>query len=145
MIPQHKYSLPDIIRFLADKIGCTENEIKENSDLLNDLGCCGDDYDELMDEFGKKFNVQMDSHLWYFHNEDEGSVHSWDSMLFKAPYEMVDHISVTPMILLDSANQGTWTITYPEHHLPKRRYDILTNQILWVLIFVFVLLYECSH
>ena len=144
MTKQSKYSLQDIVVFLADTIGCAEGELKENSDLLNDLGCCGDDFHELIDKFGEKFNVQMDSYLWYFHNEDEGSLAGWNSMLFKAPYEMVDYIPVTPMVLLDSANQGKWTITYPEHHLPKRRYDVLTDQILLVLIFVFVLLYKCA-
>jgi hypothetical protein len=45
-------------------------------------------------------------------------------------------------MLLDFANKGKWDITYPDHRLPKKRYDILINQmfagglLLWILIWL---------
>jgi len=139
-----KYSLDDIIRFIIDRTGCDKEEVKAESDLQNDLGCSGDDFDELISEYSAKFKVDMSSYLWYFHSEEEGHSNSIGKILFKTPYERVKHIPITPALLLNSANHGKWLITYPEHSLPKRRYDILINQIL-VVTFVMFLLYKCSR
>lgn len=38
---------------------CAEEEVLENSDLVNDLGCDGDDFGELIDKFSKDYNVNI--------------------------------------------------------------------------------------
>ncbi len=144
MVTPTKCSLNDIMQFIIDKTGCKTDEVNAESDLLNDLGCSGDDFDELISEYSTKFNVDMSSYLWYFHSDEEGHSNSIGRIFFKAPYERVKHIAVTPTLLLDSANQGKWLLTYPPHTLPKRRYDILVNQILIILFIVF-LIYKCSR
>ena len=137
-----KYSLENIIDLIVEKTGCSKSEISEQSDLLNDLGCCGDDFFELIDKFAKRFNVDMTAYLWYFHNEEEGHANSIGRIFFKAPYEKVKHIPVTPQILLESANIGKWIINYPVHNLPKRRYDIMVNMFL-VIAFILFIIYKC--
>jgi hypothetical protein len=132
-----KYSLIDIVNFIVHKTGCKENEVTPSCDIKNDLGCWGDDFHELIDEYSKKFNVDMTSYLWYFHSNEEGL--SIGGIFIKPPYERVTLISVTPTILLDCANQGKWLLKYPEHNLPKRRYDILINQILVFLSITFLI------
>lgn len=136
-----KYSLTDITNFVIDKTGCEENEVTPNCDIEKNLGCWGDDFDELIDEYSKKFNVDMTSYLWYFHTNEEGQ--SIGGIFFKAPYERVTRIPVTPAILLDYANHGKWLMTYPEHYLPRRRYDILINQIL-IFVLIAFLIYKCA-
>jgi hypothetical protein len=138
------YTSNDIIRFIVDKSGCSEDEVTLTADLDNDLGCTGDGFDELIVEFAKKFNVDMNSYRWYFHTNEEGHTNSIGRLFFKAPNERVNHIAVTPTVLLESANSGRWTINYPENPLPKRRYDILINQLL-VLAFLLFLIYKCSR
>lgn len=137
------YSIEEIKSFIVDKTGCEENEVSSNCDLMNDLGCSGDDFHELIDDYAKKYKVNMDNYLWYFHTDEEGHSNSIGRIFFKAPYERVMQIPVTPTILLESANEGKWLLTYPEHSLPKRRYDILINQIVVVLFIVFVI-YKCA-
>ena len=83
----------------------------------------------------------MNSYLWYFHTDEEGN--SFGSGFFKPPNERVKHIPVTAEVLLKSANEGKWTIEYPEHKIPKRRYDIIINQIL-ILLAVIILIYKCA-
>ena len=134
------YFLEDIMKFIIDKTGCTKEDVNDESDLVNDLGCSGDDFHELIDEYAKKFNVDMTSYLWYFHGDEEGQ--NIGALFFKPPYKRVKHIPLTPSILLACANQGKWTVIYPEHKLPKRRYDILIN-VLLILVYITVILYKC--
>lgn len=139
-----KFHLSDIVSFVMTKTGCAEDEIRPDSDIDVDLGCTGDDFHELIEEYSSKFGVDIKSYLWYFHTTEEGHVTSLGRALYKSPYELVVHIAVTPTILLDSANCGTWIIEYPEHVLPHRRNDILLNHIL-ILIFIVLVIYKCSQ
>ena len=137
------YSFEEIKSFIVDKTGCEENEVTSNCDLMNDLGCSGDDFHELIDDYAKKYKVNMDNYLWYFHTDEEGHSNSIGRIFFKVPYERVKQIPVSPALLLESANEGRWLLTYPGHSLPKRRYDILINQIVIVLFIIFVI-YKCA-
>ena len=130
------YSLDDIIEFIKEQTAA--KKVSTNDDLLNDLGCSGDDHHELMEDYSKKFNVDMSTYLWYFHADEEGQ--SFGSVFFKPPYTRVKHIPVTPQILLEFANKGKWDIKYPEHALPKRRHDILINKVI-VGLFLVCLIY----
>jgi hypothetical protein len=129
----------EIIEFLKDKTGA--DNVSEHSDIANDLGIDGDDYDELIHEFSKKYNVDVSSCLWYFHYSEEGSWNSIGGAFFQPPDKKVNHIAVTPIMLSEFTNKGKWDIQYPEHKLPKRRNDIIINQIL-VIGFIAYLLYK---
>ena len=137
------YSVDDIKSFIVDRTGCEEKEVTSTCDLMNDLGCSGDDFHELIDEYSKKFNIYLNNYLWYFHTDEEGHSNSIGRIFFKAPYERVTQIPVTPTLLLDSANVGKWVLTYPEYSLPKRRNDILVNQVIVVMFIIFVI-YKCT-
>lgn len=144
MVDTTKHSIEEIKRFIVDKTGCEYDEVKADADIDHDLGCTGDDFHELINEYSDKFNVNMESYLWYFHTYDEGHSNSIGRIFFKKPYERVKHIAVTPNVLLESACAGKWTIEYPEHELPNRRYDILINQVV-VVVFIIFVIYKCSR
>ena len=134
------YSQEQIDSFIKEKTGI--DKLKPGDDLLNDQGVCGDDFHELIDEYAKIFNVDMTGYLWYFHAGEEGGWNSIGGSFFKPPYERVIHIPVTPALLLESANKGRWDIQYPPHKLPKRRWDIIINQVLFVVVIAWAL-YSC--
>ncbi len=127
-----------IIDFLKDKIGT--DDIKADSDLYSDLGVYGDDFDELISDYSKQFTVNMDKYLWYFHTTEEGGQWSIGGLFFTPPYKRIQRIPVTPTMLTDFANKTQWDIDYPDHKLPKRRWDLLINQLLviglltWLLV-----------
>ena len=121
-----KYSEENIISFLTDLLAC--EKITSQTDIFSDLGVVGDDFHEMIEKYSKIFKVDMTSYLWYFHADEEG--HSIVGSFFKAPYERVKRITVTPKMQTDFANKGKWSIAYPEHTLPKRRYDIIINRVL---------------
>ncbi len=110
----------------------------ETSDIERDLGCTGDDFSEFMEKYSKEFKVDMTNYLWYFHHHEEGN--SFGSNLFRAPNELVDRIPITPKLLFEFAEKGKWDLNYPGHKLPKRRYDIIANQI-FVLLLIILAIY----
>jgi hypothetical protein len=134
------YTQEDIDNFIKQTSG--GEVLKPNDDLMNDQGIGGDDFHELIDKYAKTFNVDMAGYLWYFHADEEGGLNSIGSSFFKPPYERVDHIPVTPEKLLDFANKGCWDMEYPPHKLPKRRWDLVINGILFI-IFLGWALYSC--
>lgn len=135
---EQQYSINDVVKFIVAQTGCGEAEVEPNVDLLNDLGCSGDDFDDLIEAYAKEFHIDISAYLWYFHTDEEGN--NIGGMFFKPPYERVKHIPVTPDLLLKYANVGKWEMIYPDHVLPKRRYDIIINSIL-VIGTISVLIY----
>src|SRR5690349_5885366 len=112
-------TIEDIIKLIVEKTGCRESEVRINADIDNDLGCTGDDFDELIAEFAQRFDVDMNSYLWYFHTYEEGHTHNIGRWFVKVPPESIERIPVTPSVLLESANLKVWSIVYPAHSVPK--------------------------
>lgn len=131
--------LAEIIDFLKEITGA--NNVSEYSDIANELGVDGDDYDEFVQEFSKRYKVDISPYLWYFHCSEEGSWNSIGSFFFRSPDKRVKHIPVTPAMLAEFTKTGKWDVEYPEHKLPKRRYDLLINQAL-VIAFILFLIFK---
>lgn len=124
------YSQEEIDNFIKEKTGI--NRLMPSDDLLNDKGVCGDDFHELIDDYAKNFNVDMTGYRWFFHADEEG----WNIIggFFFKPHKMVTHIAVTPALLRYMANKGHWDMEYPPHNLPKQRWDIIINQVLFIIV-----------
>ncbi|WP_214229585.1 DUF1493 family protein [Pedobacter sp. B4-66] len=130
-----KYTIENIIDFLKEQ--SLEDEINPQTNVCDDIGMSGDDFDEMMTAFAEKFSVDMTSYLWYFHAEEEGS---WTSLsLFPRANEQVKRIPLTPTILTDFANLGKWSVIYPEHKVTLTEYnDYFTLSIFIILIGVII-------
>ena len=89
--------------------------------------------DELLTAYSEDFKVNMELYIWYFHTTDEGQ--NFGSLFFKPPNKRVEQIQITPHLLNEFAELGKWSIDYPEHSIPKHRYDIIFNQIICLIIF----------
>jgi len=135
------YQIDEILKFVGNHTGCALDEVHETSDIVNDLGCDGDDFGELIDKFSKDYKVDISSYRWYFHHTEEGN--NFGGSIFRPPNERVERIPVTPGMLFGFANTGKWEMQYPEHKLPKRRYDIIINQLLLVGFLCFAI-YKCA-
>jgi len=130
------YQIEDIYKFLEKHL--FDDPVKPDSDIFDDFGCVGDDFHELIEDYRNTFKVDMSDYLWYFHGDEEGN-NFFAMHLVDPPYKRVKRIPVTPTMLLDYANTGKWSIDYPEHTLPKRRYDLIFNQILIVGLILYAL------
>lgn len=126
----------EIIQFLKEET--YEDSITSDTDIFNDCGVSGDDSHELIEKYHKKYTVDMSNYLWYFHCDEEGTG-SIGGLFFKAPYKRVNRILITPKMLTEFANSKKWKIDYPEHNLPKYRYDLLINQILFLFILIWLI------
>src|SRR5580765_2005530 len=128
--------IDEIFRFIEIQAGL-DDDVNENSDIFNDLGCTGDDFHELINAYAMQFNVDMNLYLWYFHTDEEGQ--NIGGVFFRPPYQRVTRIPITPRMLLNFARTGKWLVEYPSHKLPKRRYDILINYALIVGLISFII------
>ena len=137
-------TIEEIVDFTKDFL--KEDNIFPDTDIFS-LGIYGDDMDEFLGSYHKKYNVNFDNYLWYFHNEEEISNNfSIGKIFFKPPYHSVERIPITPEILTKFANTKVWEIDYPEHQLPKYRYDVLIDQIIFgglALIIIYISLKDC--
>ena len=77
--------LAEILQFAKGQTGF--DEVLENSDIVNELGCNGDDFDELMVEFARRYKVDMSSYRWYFHHCEEGQ--NIGGLFFSPPNQRV--------------------------------------------------------
>jgi acyl carrier protein len=124
--------LKDIYLFIEQALGIDANILKPDSDLFEDFGVFGDDLFELIDEFSEKYDVNIDNFLWYFHSPEEAS--SLFGIIFSPPNKRVSRIAITPDILVQYDNQKCWRLEYPAHEIPKRRWDILLSQLLFLAL-----------
>ena len=129
-------TITEIIEFVKERTG--HAVVTEDTGIENDLGCCGDDFHELIEVYAVRFNVDMSGYLWYFHCTDEGmpGIGEW---LFKPPYDRVKSIPVTPRMLFEYAEIGKWNLQYPEHKIPKRRYDTMINMIVLIITLIWMI------
>ena len=126
----------EIIELIKDHSGISE--IIETSDIYS-LGISGDDFHELIEKYAKMYKVDMSNYIWYFHADEEGN--SIGGHFFAPPYERVERIPVTPMMLLQFANKGKWEISYPEHVIPSKRYDIIINRVIMACFLIFIIIW----
>lgn len=119
--------------FVIDKTGARESEVTDAVDINNGLGCCGDDFHELMEAYATTFGVDMKEYRWYFHTEEEG-LNLLGGAFFKPPNERVEHIPVTLEVLERGVQLGRWPISYPAHTIPKRRWDLAINGLLLIIV-----------
>lgn len=133
----HYLPLPgDIIEFLKPIAGT--NKIYPDTDIYKGLGIAGDDFHEMIETFAAMYAVDMANYRWYFHADEEG-VGCLGRFIFKPPYNRVKRIPVTPAMLAAFATKGKWDLVYPEHKIPDKRYDILIDQLLLVVISVLLI------
>jgi hypothetical protein len=128
--------IKEIIDFLVDLSG-TRN-IDPDSDIFKDIGITGDDFHEMIEKFGKKFSVNMNSYLGYFHADEEGL--NIGGLFFAPPHKRVTRIPITPKILTEFAKIGKWGINYPNHKLPRKRIDLIINNILFGIVIITILI-----
>lgn len=121
-----KPTLEDILAFVAEHANA--EGLNATSDIERDLSVYADDWHDMIDDFAEKYEVDMSGYLWYFHSGEEGS--NIGGVFFKPPYERVERIPISPNDLLRIATKQRWDLDYPEHTLPKRRYDLIIGTIL---------------
>ena len=127
----------EIIDFVKKQTG--SESITSDTDIFAN-GTVGDDFHELIESYARTYSVDMANYLWYFHADEEGGWNSIGGLFFTPPYKKVKRIPVTPALLTEFATKAKWHINYPLHKFPKRRYDILINQIVFAGVVVWLII-----
>jgi acyl carrier protein len=126
------YGNADISSFLASQLGVDEATLAPDDSLLDDCGVDGDDFDDLMEAFSQRFEVDLSGYRWEFHHQGEAGL---SSLFFR---HTEDRIAVTPRLLLECANAGKWPIEYPSTRRSSRWYEFPASV---VLLFGIILLF----
>ena len=138
--PRVLCELNDLVQFVRNETGA--QNVGPDDDLLYDLGVDGAEFVDLVEKYAKKYQVNICNYLWYFHHGEEGF--NIVSLFIASPDRRVPTIPVTPRMLTEFANAGKWGIDYPEHSLPKRRYDLIIGSVIYgaflLTLFFFVVI-----
>jgi len=92
-----------------------------DTDLFERLRIDGDDASEFIQQFAAKFDVDVTNFRWYFHHGEEGF--NLAALFFRSPDRRVQRIPIMPDVLLEAIRTKHWPLQYPEHRLPKVRWD----------------------
>mgnify|MGYP001458553579 CR=1 FL=1 len=125
-----------LITMIMDKVGAKRDEIANCTDIEKDLGCTGDDYFELMEDYAKEFNVDMSDFRWYFHTHDEAmaTVAAIEGL---SPSVQVERIPVSLEVLVEMVKLGRWSMAYPDHTLQPRYSTI--DKVIQVILLTFIM------
>jgi len=113
-------------------------DLNHDDDIFDLIGIHGDDAFELMEAYRTRFGVDMSNYLWYFHHGEEGS--NLGALFFAPPNARVTRIPITLDVLADGIQHKHWPIQYPEHQLPKVRWDVWLQLPAMILVAVLGLL-----
>jgi hypothetical protein len=117
---------------LVRKVTTYRRELTEATTLQSDIGVAGDDMDELLTAYSKRFGVDLSNYISYFHTGEEG----WNigGLFFPPPNKRVTEIPITVGMLHRFALLGHWAVEYPPHEPPRNRPDIWINLVLLLAI-----------
>ena len=113
----------EVIAFVAANIRVSAARLKARTTLFGDLGVDGDDSDELMVAFTKRFGVDMTTYRGDRHFGPEGfapwTPFYWLVLLWRArtekgstPESRARLCPITIQDLIDSAKTGRWSVIY---------------------------------
>ncbi len=103
-----------IRKFVAHHIGVRPEKIKTETDVIKDIW--GADVWELIEEFGKEFQVNLDTFRPDEHTGPEGI--GCVFFPFDDSWETKKFIPIRLRDLVESAQRGVWCINYPIHKWP---------------------------
>jgi hypothetical protein len=123
------------------EFSATNTPLSGDADIFDSLGITGDDASEFIERFVNKFEIDAANYRWYFHHGEEPMLNI-GGLFFKPPYRRVDRIPITPQILAEAIRAKRWPLEYPEHRLPRVRWDIrLSQAFLLAMLALFVALF----
>jgi hypothetical protein len=113
-------------------------DLNHDDDIFDALGIYGDDAFDLMEAYSARFGVEVSDYRWYFHHGEEGS--NPGALFFHPPYARVKRIPITLDVLAEGIERKHWPLQYPDHQLPKVRWDVWLQLPATLLILVLGLL-----
>lgn len=116
-----------VLKFIED-FWSWKTPLADDEDLFDALGIEGDDASEFIDVFVARFEVDATDYRWYFHHADEGW--NFGGLFYKPIHARFGRIPITVAVLTEAVRTKRWPIEYPAHVVPRRRWDIVINQVI---------------
>ena len=122
-----------VLKFIED-FWDWKRPLADDEELFGALGIEGDDAGEFMDAFVARFEIDAAAYRWYFHHADEGW--NFGGLFYKPIHSRFGRIPITVATLTEAVRAGCWPVAYPDHVVPKRRWDIVINQLFGVAVLI---------
>ena len=130
-------AIAEIYRFINAELDVPEALLSSDTDLFATFDITADVCEDFIEKFSQKFKVDLTDYCWYFHHGEAGL--NLGGLIIAPPYKRVERIAITPEILLKSATKRRWKVNYPDHQVPKKRWDMVINKAILFLIFFYFL------
>ncbi|AFY36811.1 hypothetical protein Lepto7376_0373 [[Leptolyngbya] sp. PCC 7376] len=130
-------AIAEIYRFIEAELEVPEALLNTDIDLFQTFDIQADACEDFIENFAAKFKVDLDDYLWYFHHGEAGL--NIGGFIIAPPYKRVERLAITPDILRQAATKRRWKVKYPEHQLPKKRWDMVINKAILFLVFFYLL------
>ena len=130
-------AIAEIYSFIQTELEVPETLLNNDTDLFQTFDISADASEDFIDKFATKFKVDLDDYCWYFHHGEAGL--NLGGFIVAPPYKRVERIAITPDVLLKSATKRRWKVKYPEHQIPKKRWDMVINKAILFLVFFYFL------
>ena len=130
-------AIAEIYRFIQEELEVPEALLNTNVDLFETFDIQADACADFMEKFAEKFKVDLSDYLWYFHHGEAGL--NIGGIIVAPPYKRVERLAITPDILRQAANKRRWKLQYPEHKIPKKRWDMVINKAILFFVFFYLL------
>ena len=122
---------PEDIVELAREFSFDHLVCGNDQDLLRATGMDGEDANAFFDAFARKYSVNMNDFLWFFHYTADEPPYWRRVKPVGRDGRAFPMLPITPRLLADAANERRWPLEYPTHRLSVSR---------WPMIVMFVLL-----
>jgi hypothetical protein len=103
----------EILSLLAEMGGRMPDDA-EQADIVGRFGMDGADITEFLDAYSQRFNVRLNTLLWYFHYFDEPPYYR-RVFAIGADGRDVPLMPITVDMLVKGAESGNWPVVYPDH------------------------------
>jgi hypothetical protein len=100
----------EVAAFVCEEACVRRSHLTEATSLQDDIGLYGTDIDHLMSEYSKRFGVNLDGYIWYFHTGEDGF--GIGALIFRPPDMRVKRIPITIGMLYEFAQVGRWNVQY---------------------------------
>lgn len=97
--------------FVAEQLPWLPPDFAEETDVIEVGQIYGDDVWDLVEEFGKRFEVDMTGFRWEHHSGPEGCNPLW--LISRPWWSRVTYVPIRLVDLIESARRGKWFIRYP--------------------------------
>lgn len=99
--------------FVHEEVPWLDMDLGGSDDIIGRSSIYGEDVWELVLNFSKRFDVNVNGFRWYHHTGPDGCNPLW--LFYRPWWARKTYVPIRLLDLIESARRGQWSIEYPEN------------------------------